>query len=317
MSSPLGDATRRRLTDAAASRLAADGFEITRPETSAEPPAVAVKESRDDAANWETETVLSAGTFSIEPLAASDVTPTTVVSRIAHALERDRRALFVVPEASAAATLESILRDPPLLVSESDGYGTFHTGPDRIPVDTTRLKSDTGGYACIRVDDPDGRASPGRVGSVGGRGGDTTFRWRETGTPVGQVPAVGGVDAAAVDDDGSPVVPRLVCEVADRIRAVLAGVESLRTPPSTAFPYFYRRDPTDKRFRVRRGDDGTVVESVSGFSAMRAAGFAPVPMPLVPEHAIGPGIGGERDRERAADELRGAWELLVIDHGDR
>lgn len=319
MSNPLGDATRRRLTDAAAGRLAADGFEITRPESRAEPPAIAVRAERvADATGVSASTGTVEATeplgdvdgdaFGIEPLASSDVTPTTVVSRIAHALERDRRALFVVADEAAATRLESILGDPPLVVAERDGRRTFHAGPDRIPVDTTSLRVDTGGYACVQV------AELGGSGGSGGFGGsDPTFRWRETDTPVGPVAAVDGVDPAAVDDGGRPTVPRLVCEVADEVLVVLAGVESLRTPPSEAFPYFYRRDATDKRFRVRRGDDGTVVESVSGFAAMRAAGFVPVPMPLVPEHAIGAGPGGDGQREVAAETLHAAWAVLVVD----
>ncbi|OYR56427.1 hypothetical protein DJ70_09145, partial [Halorubrum halodurans] len=112
----------------------------------------------------------------------------------------------------------------------------------------------------------------------------------------------GGVDAAAAGPDGRPSVPRLVCEVDGRVAAVLGGVESLRTPPAAAFPYVYRRDPADKRFRVRRSDDGTVVETASGFAAMRAAGFVPVPMPLVPEHVLGPSV-----------DVDGAWDLVVGD----
>lgn len=311
MANPLGDATRRRLTDAAASQLAADGFEITRPPSRAEPPAIAVKEptaavgDRTSQPNDATD-LGHTERLSIEPLATRDVTPTTVVSRVAHALERGRRALFVVADESAASTLESILADPPLLVAEENGRRTFHTGPDRIPVDTASLEVDTGGYACIRVDGP---GAPG--------GAEPTFRWRETDTPVGPVAAVGAIDAGAVTGDGRPVVPRLVCEVGGRVRVALAGVGSLRTPPSTAFPYFYRRDPTDKRFRVRRGGDGTVVESVSGFAAMRAAGFVPIPMPLVPEHALGTGDGGEGEAEAAAETLRDAWELIVVDRGGR
>lgn len=103
------------------------------------------------------------------------------------------------------------------------------------------------------------------------------------------------VDAAAVDDEGRPVVPRLVCEVDGAPVAVLAGVESLQTPPDAAFPFAYRRDPTDKRFRIRRGDDGTVVETVGGFAALREAGDVPVPMPLVPEHGLGSALSQDRD----------------------
>ena len=310
MSNPLGDATRRRLTDAAAARLAADGFAITRSESRAEPPAIAKTgdeggSERGGNEHGGTDGPVEERPLAIEPLAADDVTPTTLVSRVAHALDRDRRVLFVVADESVASALRSVLEDPPLLVAETDRRRTFYAGPDRIPVDTTGLRVDTGGYACIRVADPIGGAP------------DPAFRWRETGTPIGPVPSVGGVDAGAVDETGRPDVPRLVCAVDGRVRGVLAGVQSLRTPPSTAFPYFYRRDPEDKRFRVRRGDDGSVVESVGGFAAMRAAGFVPIPMPLVPEHAVGIGVGGGNAREDAAETIRGAWDLLVVDHTER
>ncbi|GAA0525335.1 hypothetical protein SAMN04488066_102246 [Halorubrum aquaticum] len=277
MPDPLGDAARRRLTEAATNRLAARGYDVSRPETRAEPPALAVRGEE---------------ALGIEPLTEADATPTTVVSRLGHALDRDRRALFVVADAAVADAVRSFLTDPPLLVAESDGRRTFHAGPDRIPVDTGGIPGAAGGYACVRVDDLAGRES--------GIDADPAFRWRETDTPVGPVPSVAGVDSAAIDPDGRPAVPRLICEVDDRPVAVLGGTESLRTPPSEAFPYVYRRDPADKRFRVRRGDDGTVVETVSGFAPMRAAGYVPVPMPLVPEHVVGPDVD--------VDE---AWDLVV------
>ena len=309
MSNPLGDATRHRLTDAAAARLTADGFEVVRPDTRAEPPAIAVQKEveKDDATPLDGEPIGSlAGNepFGVEPLTADDVTPTTVVSRLGHAIERDRRALFVVANDEIAESVRSVLADPPLVVDERAGRRTFYAGPDRIPVDTTALRVDTGGYACVRVDDMNAVDST------------PTFHWRETDTPLGPVSAVSGVDAAAVEADGAPAVPRLVCEVGERVIAVLAGVESLRTPPAAAFPYFYRRDPSDKRFRVRRGDDGTVVESVSGFAAMHAAGFVPIPMPLVPEHvlAIESSLPGESNAGSPRVESR--WDLLVVGDGN-
>ncbi|QAU12597.1 hypothetical protein EKH57_07585 [Halorubrum sp. BOL3-1] len=270
MVGPLGDATRRDLTDAAAARLASEGFEVTTPETGAEPPAVAAR--GDDR-------------VAVEPLAADDATPLVVVSRLGHALDRDRRVLFAVRDADTATAVRNLLVDPPLLAARREGRRTFHLGPDRIPVSG-------GGYACVYADGP----------------GEPTFVWRETDTPAGPVAARADVDAAAVDDEGRPVVPRLVCEVDGRVVAVLAGVDGLRTPADEAFPFAYRRDPTDKRFRVRRGDDGTVVETVGGFGAMREAGYVPVPMPLVPEHALG--------RSLDADALDAAWDLTVIDDED-
>jgi hypothetical protein len=266
MPGPLGDATRRDLADAAADRLAAEGFEVARPESAAEPPAVATR--GDDR-------------VAVEPLAADDATPTVIVSRLGHALDRDRRALFVARDADTAAAVRDLLADPPLLAARTDDRRTFHVGPDRIPVSG-------GGYACVRYEGL----------------GDPTFSWRETDTPAGPVAAHADVDATATGDDGRPAVPRLVCEVDGDPVAVLGGVASLRTPPDEAFPFAYRRDPDDKQFRVRRGDDGTVVETVGGFGAMREAGYVPVPMPLVPEHALG--------RALDADALAAAWDLSVI-----
>ncbi|MFC5279000.1 hypothetical protein ACFPM1_09565 [Halorubrum rubrum] len=282
MPDPLGDAARRRLAEAATSRLAARGYDVTRPETRAEPPAVAARDGK---------------ALGIEPLTEADATPTTVVSRIGHALERDRRALFVVADDGVASAVRSLLTDPPLLVDEANGRRTFHEGPDRVPVDTASHPGNAGGYACVRVDD--------LAGVSRGTDADPTFRWRETDTPAGPVPSADGVDAAATGPDGRPTTPRLVCEVDDRVVAVLGGVDGLRTPSAGAFPYVYRRDPTDKRFRVRRGDDGTVVETASGFAAMRAAGFVPVPMPLVPEHVLGSGV-----------DVDDAWDLVVVRDSD-
>lgn len=255
MTDPLGDAARRRLTDAAARELADDGYEVTLPPSSAEPPAVAKRGGEH---------------VSVEPLAADDVDPTTVASRLGHAMERGRRALFVVETPAAERRLRDVLAAPTLLEAERDGLRTFHAGPDRIPIDR-------GGYACVHVDGT----------------GDPRIRWRETDTPLGPVPAASDVDPVEVDDAGRPTVPRLVCEVNDEVVAVLAGVESLRVPPASAFPYGYARNATDKRFRVRRGEDGVVADDFSGFTAMREAGYVPIPMPLVPEHVLGEAVDVE------------------------
>lgn len=290
MSGPLGDTTRRRLTDAAAAHLMTNGFEIDRPGTRSEPPAIARPADGDAGISVDepqSAAVRSVEThagepLAIEPITPDDATPTVIASRLAHALDRDRRALFVVDDAETAATVESLLAAPALLVGESDrGHRTFHAGPDRIPVTG-------GGYACVRYEGL----------------GDPAFVWRESDTPVGPVPTGADVDAAAVDDSGRPLAPRLLCEVDGRVVAVLAGVESLRVPPGSAFPYAYKRDPTDKQFRVRRGGDGAVVETVGGFAAMREAGYVPIPMPLVPEHVLG------RDESRSLDS---AWGILRID----
>jgi hypothetical protein len=290
MPGPLGDAARRRLTDAAAARLADDGYEVSHPGTRAEPPAVATRGA-------------DGATLAVEPLTPDDATATVIASRLAHALDRDRRACFVVEDDATAEAVRSLLDDPPLLVAERDGRRTFHAGPDRIPVAG-------GGYACVRFDGL----------------GEPTFVWRETDTPVGPVPAGPGVDAAAVDESGRPVVPRLVCEVDGRVVAVLAGVESLREPPAEAFPYAYSRHPDDKRFRVRRGADGAVVESASGFAPMKSAGYVPIPMPIVPEHVLGAAFAPDREGEDGGGtgdgaeddgpDLADAWDLIRVDAVD-
>lgn len=251
MSDPLGDATRRRLTDAAVRQLRTDGYHVVRPDSSAESPAVATRDGES---------------ISIEPLATGDIEPTTIVSRLAHAVERGRAAWFVVDDPNAERRVRDILTDPALLPAVSNGRRTFYTGPDRITVEG-------GGYACFKW-----------TGS-----GDPTIRWRETDTPVGPVPAPPDVDASATDETGRPAVPRLVCEVDGSVRAVLAGVESLRVPPASVFPFAYARNGSDKRFRVRRGEDGTVIDDFPGFAAMREAGYVPIPMPLVPEHLLAGG----------------------------
>ncbi|MFC7186986.1 hypothetical protein [Halorubrum yunnanense] len=285
MPGPLGDATRRRLTDAAAARLDDDGYEVAHPETRTEPPAVATPRSGGTA-------------LAVEPLTPDDATATVIASRLAHALDREHRACFVVDDDATAETVRSLLADPSLLVAERDGHRTFHAGPDRIPVPG-------GGYACVRSEGL----------------GEPTFAWRETDTPIGPVPAGPGVDAAPVDEAGSPVVPRLVCEVDGRVVAVLAGVESLREPPAEAFPYAYSRHPDDKRFRVRRGSDGEVVESASGFAPMRSAGYVPIPMPIVPEHALGAAVAPERRSEGEKGDgaeavIDDAWDLIRVDAVD-
>lgn len=273
MADPLGDAARRRLTDAAVRELRADGYDVVRPDASVEPPAVATRAGE---------------TVSVEPLAADDLDPTTVASRLGHAIERDRRALFVVGDADAERRARTILAAPALLVAETGGHRTFHAGPDRIPVEG-------GGYACFR--------SPGP--------GEPTIRWRETDTPIGPVAAAPEVDAAAIAETGRPAVPRVVCEVDGEVIAVLAGVASLRVPPATAFPYAYARNGDDKRFRVRRGNDGVVVDDFSGFAAMREAGYVPIPMPLVPEHLIG--TAGDDSPPATVPNVDDRWRLLRSD----
>ena len=93
---------------------------------------------------------------------------------------------------------------------------------------------------------------------------DGAFRWKETGR---------------TDD------PQLVLGVGGETVTAFDSVEALTCPgPSvSAFRYSYARGD-DGRFRVLR--DGAVVGRYTGVGAMRADGFRPVPLPLVPEHHV-------------------------------
>lgn len=85
--------------------------------------------------------------------------------------------------------------------------------------------------------------------------------------------------AGATDD------PSLVLDVGGETITILDSVEGLACPgPSaSAFRYSYARGE-DRQFRVF--EDGQVVGRYPGVSAMRADGFRPVPLPLVPEHHV-------------------------------
>ena len=79
--------------------------------------------------------------------------------------------------------------------------------------------------------------------------------------------------------------PPLVLEVGGEEITALDSVDGLACPgPSvSAFRYSYARGE-DGRFRVFA--DGQAVGQYTGVSAMRADGFRPVPLPLVPEHHV-------------------------------
>jgi hypothetical protein len=87
-------------------------------------------------------------------------------------------------------------------------------------------------------------------------------------------------DAGEASDD-----PPLVLAVGDEEVTALDSVDELACPgPSvSAFRYSYARG-ADGRFRVFA--DGQAVGRYAGVSAMRADGFRPVPLPLVPEHHV-------------------------------
>lgn len=79
--------------------------------------------------------------------------------------------------------------------------------------------------------------------------------------------------------------PRLVLEAGGETVTVLDSVDGLACPgPSvSAFRYSYSRGE-EGRFRVF--EDGQAVTQYTTIGAMRADGFRPVPLPLVPEHHI-------------------------------
>lgn len=87
-------------------------------------------------------------------------------------------------------------------------------------------------------------------------------------------------DAREATDD-----PALVLEVGGETVAVLDSVDGLACPgPSVStFQYSYARGE-DGQFRVF--DDGQVVGRYTSVTAMRADGFRPLALPLVPEHHV-------------------------------
>lgn len=78
--------------------------------------------------------------------------------------------------------------------------------------------------------------------------------------------------------------PQLVLQARDDVVTALDSTESLRCPgpPPDAFPTRYER--VDDRFRVYEGAD--IVGSFAKIRTMRAQGYRPVPLPLVPEHHV-------------------------------
>ncbi len=87
------------------------------------------------------------------------------------------------------------------------------------------------------------------------------------------------------DTDGATDDPPLVLQAGEETVTVLDAVDGLACPgPSaSAFQYSYARGD-DRRFRVFR--EGQAVGRYTSISAMRADGFRPVPLPLVPEHHV-------------------------------
>jgi len=143
--------------------------------------------------------------------------------------------------------------------------------------------------ACLAADEPDGRRfykGNDRVPLSDGtyacaRANASDLQWREV-----------RVDEAR---------PRLELGVGTEVVAVFEHVDSLGDAGRHAFQHAYRR-ADDGRFEVTAG--GEVIERFPGPTAMRKAGFAPVPMPIVPEHLF------------PADADRSRWAVCQPDGGE-
>lgn len=125
-------------------------------------------------------------------------------------------------------------------------------------------------YACVRADGP--------------------VTWREE--PAGSGPRTDGAGDT-----------RLVCEADGTVQAALDSVDALRCPGPDpgAFPYRYRRGD-DKRMHVH--DRDRELGTFTGVAAMKAHGYRPVPLPLVPEHHV---------RENV--HLARAWTVATVADG--
>jgi len=192
-------------------------------------------------------------------------TPLDLVATLA-AAAADRRATLLVADPETAADARDILTDPFLRRPDTEGSRAFYAIPDRI-----RLTDDT--YAAV------------------GARGRADLRWREE-------PATPGVTGDGGD------APRLLLEADGETLAALPSVEALACPgpESDAFPYRYaRRD--DKRVHV--SDRDGEIGSLSSVTAMKADGYRPVPLPLVPEHHL-----------RENPHLARRWAIAVVDDGD-
>jgi hypothetical protein len=246
------------------------GYEITSPDEPWLPSSLATPTGR--ASPFVSRSVNEL--VAVEPLESDEVTPTTLVSRLRNNTSHERFSLFVVGSEADARTVHDVLYDPPLVAGEDrHGRRTFYNGPDRIPLAK-------GGYAAVRTD-----ASP------------DDLVWREDGT---------GDDHSLrlVEGTGKADERARTAEVADsggQTLAWLDGVDGLACPTTEAFPYSYRRDPDDKRFRLRTRE-GRVVGVYDGIADMRANAYVPLPMPLVPEHVFS-GVSSVRDE----------WAALVAD----
>ncbi|MFC7095930.1 hypothetical protein [Halobaculum marinum] len=125
----------QRLLDAGAAAVRARGYDVTRPDSGAEPPGLATPRDGADAPFGRPRDT------AIDPIANAD--PTTVLSRLWTNRNHDRATLFVVDDRETADAVAALL-GPPLGVASADDRGrrVFFDGPDRVPLAE-------GGYAAV------------------------------------------------------------------------------------------------------------------------------------------------------------------------
>ncbi|WP_076609914.1 hypothetical protein [Natronorubrum thiooxidans] len=178
-----------------------------------------------------------------------DVTPLSLASRIATAVDAGRTPVLVV-DTWGLEDAREILGEPFLLRGRVDGRRQFYSTPERIALTDGR-------YACVRT--------------------DTEPQWRETSSTV----------TTSIDDGRERThtdEPRLLLEADSSVQAVLeAGTLTCSGPDPETFPYRYSRG-TDRRIHVF--DQDREVGRYAGIAAMRANAYRPVAMPLVPEHHV-------------------------------
>ncbi|EJN61640.1 hypothetical protein [Halogranum rubrum] len=226
--------------------------------------------------------------IALEPLDASDVDPTIVISRLWNNSTNGRRSLFVVPGSDAdvlAETVAGLLSAPACVANEDDdGCRTFYNGPDRIALAG-------GGYALHKSTDAE-------------------FRWFETRDESrdDRIDREGKRDnrAKRTESEASAETRRsgsdrthLVLADGDETVAVFDNVDGLGCPPASAFRYSYRRDARDKCFHVTDAS-GREVGVFTDIRSLRAAAYEPIPMPFVPEHLFDASV-------------RSLWGVLAVD----
>lgn len=174
--------------------------------------------------------------------------PLLVVSQVANAAQAGHVPLLIVDQWTREA-VRSVLADPFALAGRESGGRRFYSIPDRI-----LLTDDT--FACTRSTDQ--------------------LQWQEA-------PVVGETDTDVTATEGTDS-PQLLLQAGDRIAAVLESVDALRCPGPAPEAFATRYERVDDRFQVYEGDE--VVGSYADVRAMRTDGYAPTPLPLVPEHHV-------------------------------